>query len=189
MSPVLVVVLAAPVVSSSFNIINWIKSEMQIIDAKRRKLLTLARVHHLKADVDRIYIPRKEGGRSLIQLEMSLKTTTIGLDTHCTYLQETKADVDRIYIPGKEGGRGLIQLEMSLKTTTIGLDTYLQETKDSMLTMVREHNLKKKLTTLLQNKQKSTGKNLTCQTWNQLIMNLPQLMQKELKPMLNSKHK
>lgn len=36
-------------------------------------------MHHPKADVDRVHLPRKEGGRDLTQLEMSLKTTTIGL--------------------------------------------------------------------------------------------------------------
>ena len=39
-------------------------------------------MHHPKAYVDRVYLPRKEGGRGLIQLEMSYKTTTIGLDTY-----------------------------------------------------------------------------------------------------------
>ena len=30
------------------------------------------RMHHPKADVDRLYIPRNEGGRGMIQLELSL---------------------------------------------------------------------------------------------------------------------
>ena len=39
-------------------------------------------MNHPKADVDRIYISRKEGGRGLIQSECTFKTTTIGLDTY-----------------------------------------------------------------------------------------------------------
>ena len=39
-------------------------------------------MNHPKADVDRIYISRKEGGRGLIKLECTFKTTTIGLDTY-----------------------------------------------------------------------------------------------------------
>ena len=36
-------------------------------------------MHHPKADVERLYFPRREGGRGLIQLEMNFKTTAIGL--------------------------------------------------------------------------------------------------------------
>ena len=30
-------------------------------------------MQHLKSDVNRLYIPHKEGGRGLVQLELSLK--------------------------------------------------------------------------------------------------------------------
>ena len=39
-------------------------------------------MHHPKADMDRMYLPRNEGGRGLIQLETAYKTATIGLDTY-----------------------------------------------------------------------------------------------------------
>ena len=38
------------------------------------------RMHHPKSDVNRLYLPRKEGGRGLEQLELSLKTSIIGMD-------------------------------------------------------------------------------------------------------------
>ena len=63
--------LAVPVVQYSFNIINWNLSDLQRMDTKTRKLMTTNRMHHPKADIDRIYLPRKEGGRGIIQLEMS----------------------------------------------------------------------------------------------------------------------
>ena len=44
-------------------------------------------MHHPKADKDRLYLPRTEGGRSLIQTELTHKTTRIGLHK---YLQITK---------------------------------------------------------------------------------------------------
>lgn len=80
--------LAVPVVSYSFNIIDWTEQEIQNLDRKTRKILAAEKMHHPKADVDRIYIKRAEGGRSLVQLEATYKATTIGLDT---YLQ-TKDD-------------------------------------------------------------------------------------------------
>ena len=73
--------LAIPVVTYSFNIINWNLEEIRRIDRKIRKLLTLNRMHHLKVDVNRMYVARKEGGRGMINLQKCFKTTAIGLNT------------------------------------------------------------------------------------------------------------
>jgi len=61
--------LAVPVLRYSFGIINWHQEELQKLDRKTRKLLTNHGQHHPKADVDRLYVPRKQGGRGLMQLE------------------------------------------------------------------------------------------------------------------------
>ena len=46
-------------------------------------------MHHPKADVDRLYIPRKAGVRGLVQLEITYKTTTIGLNTYLSNKDST----------------------------------------------------------------------------------------------------
>ena len=74
--------LAVPVVQYSYNILNWNVSDLQRLDRKTRKLLTSSRMHHPKADVDRLYLPKSKGGRGMIQLEMSFKTTTIAMTTY-----------------------------------------------------------------------------------------------------------
>ena len=56
--------LAVPVLRYSFGIVNWHQEELQKLDRKTRKLLTIHGQHHPKADVDRLYIPRKQGVRS-----------------------------------------------------------------------------------------------------------------------------
>jgi hypothetical protein len=61
--------LAVPVLRYSFGIINWHQEQMQKLDRKTRKLLTIHGQHHPKADVDHLYVPRKQGGRGLMQLE------------------------------------------------------------------------------------------------------------------------
>ena len=38
------------------------------------------KMSHPKANVERLYIPRKDGGRGLIEAETAFKTATIGLD-------------------------------------------------------------------------------------------------------------
>ena len=61
--------LAVPVLRLIFGIVNWHQDELQKLDRKTRKLLTIHGQHHPQADTDRLYVPRKRGGRGLIQLE------------------------------------------------------------------------------------------------------------------------
>jgi hypothetical protein len=37
-------------------------------------MLTMYKVHHPKADIDRLYVKRKEVGRGLVQVEAAYKT-------------------------------------------------------------------------------------------------------------------
>jgi hypothetical protein len=57
--------LAVPVLRYSFGIINWRIEEIKQIDKKTRNMPTMYKMHHPKADVDRLYVKRKEGGRGL----------------------------------------------------------------------------------------------------------------------------
>ena len=74
--------LAIPVATYSFNVVNWNLDEIKRIDRKIRKLMTLNRMHHPKANMSRIYISRKEKGRGMSNLEMAYKTATIGLNNY-----------------------------------------------------------------------------------------------------------
>jgi hypothetical protein len=51
--------LALPVLRYSFGIINWHQEELQKLDRKTSKLLTINGKHHPKAEVDCLYVPRK----------------------------------------------------------------------------------------------------------------------------------
>jgi D-mannonate dehydratase len=61
--------LAVPILRYSFEIINWHKAELQKLDRKTRKLLAFHGEHHPRADVYRLYVPRKQERRGLYQLE------------------------------------------------------------------------------------------------------------------------
>ena len=74
--------LTVPVVTYSFNIINWTIADIDQLDRKTRKLLTIHRMHHPKADVHGIYLKRKEGGRGLMQILAAYKTSTIRLEVY-----------------------------------------------------------------------------------------------------------
>ena len=60
--------LAVPVVQYSFGIIDWKISELKKIDTKTHKLLNMLKMLHPKADVERLYIPGKDGGRGPIDV-------------------------------------------------------------------------------------------------------------------------
>ena len=79
--------LAIPFEVYSINIINWQIKEIRKMDAKKSRLFTIHKMHHPKAKVDRMYLPRKEGWRGLIQFDCTHKTSTIGLDK---YIASTK---------------------------------------------------------------------------------------------------
>jgi hypothetical protein len=61
--------LVVPVPRYCFGIINWRQEELRKLHRETKKLLTIHGQHHPKADVDRFYVPRKEGARGLMQLE------------------------------------------------------------------------------------------------------------------------
>lgn len=70
--------LAVPVLNYSFEILNWKLSEIQKIDRKTRKQLTMNNLHNPNADIDRLYVPREKGGRGLMNLEDTFKLAIIG---------------------------------------------------------------------------------------------------------------
>jgi len=51
--------LAVPVLRYSFGIINWSIEKIKQINRKTRKMLTVHKIHHPKADIDRLYVKRK----------------------------------------------------------------------------------------------------------------------------------
>jgi hypothetical protein len=61
--------LAIPVLRYSFGIINWHQEEIQKLDRKTIEMLTIHGQHHPEADIDCLYVPRKDGGRGLKQIE------------------------------------------------------------------------------------------------------------------------
>jgi len=61
--------LAVPVLRYSFGISISHREELQKLDRKMRKLLTIHGQHHPKADVDRLYVQRKQGEKGRVQIE------------------------------------------------------------------------------------------------------------------------
>ena len=58
---------------------SWRKNKLQAIDRKTRKLFAIYGALQSKSDVDRLYRPRKEGGRGLISIEDCVDLAIRGL--------------------------------------------------------------------------------------------------------------
>jgi len=58
----------------SAGIISWTQSDLDEIDRKTRKLMTIYKGLHPKSDVHRLYLPRKSGGRGLLNIKHVVNT-------------------------------------------------------------------------------------------------------------------
>jgi hypothetical protein len=69
--------LAVPVLRYSSGIINWHQEEIQKLDRSIRKMLAIHGQRHQRADIDLLYVPRKERGRELMQVEGAYRAETL----------------------------------------------------------------------------------------------------------------
>ena len=60
---------AVPVIRYSAGIVDWKNSELRNMDRKTRKVLNMYQALHPRSNVDRLYLPRSEGGKGLLSLE------------------------------------------------------------------------------------------------------------------------
>ena len=74
--------IAVPVLRYGCGILSWTEAEVSKLDVATRRALCSAGMHHPKADVDRLYVWRSEGGRGLLNLVNVWKTTIVSLDTY-----------------------------------------------------------------------------------------------------------
>lgn len=150
--------IAVPVLSYSFGILNWKLSEIQKIDRKTRKLLTMNSIHNPNADIDRLYVSRENGGRGLMNIEQTLKLAIIGVGTYIKNKQndrlinilkeyEMNRDSERTIIKNSEKYRREYDIEEEteeLGNNTIGNIKKLKEKCKNSMNKKREEKWKTK---------------------------------------------
>ena len=86
--------------SYSTAFLDWTRGELEQMEMRTRKLMTMHRALNPKSDVARIYLSRKEGGRGLINVEDTVKLAIIGLERYVLtseqglFIAATKVDGD-----------------------------------------------------------------------------------------------
>ena len=73
---------AVSLVRYSAAFLDWTKEEKQDIDRKTRKLITMHKGLHPKSNANRLYIPRKVGGRGLLSIEDTVDLARLGLKSY-----------------------------------------------------------------------------------------------------------
>ena len=58
---------------------SWKKEELEAADLKTRKLLTMHGGFHPKSNVQRLYTSRKEGGRGLVSVQVTIQDETLDI--------------------------------------------------------------------------------------------------------------
>ena len=64
-------------------------AELEDLDRKTRKLMTAHRTLHPQSDVDRLYLPRRIGGRGLLQIRQAVKEVIRNLSEYISSSTES----------------------------------------------------------------------------------------------------
>ncbi len=56
----------------SAGIVKWTKEDLDVMDRRMRKLMTMNGMLHPRANVSRLYLPRSEGNRGLLSVADSV---------------------------------------------------------------------------------------------------------------------
>ena len=79
--------------------LDWMKEELEIIDIKTRKLMTVNGSLHPRGNVGGLYLARKEGGRGLVSCKKCVNVEVQSLDK---YLSESEEWVLK-FVTGEKG--------------------------------------------------------------------------------------
>ena len=62
-----------------FGVVNWPQKHLNDLDVKTRKIMTLHKLIYRNQCLDRLYLPRHEGGMGLIEINTAFRSTIVSL--------------------------------------------------------------------------------------------------------------
>ena len=78
-------------------IVEWTIAELEDLDRKTRKLMTAHRTLHPQSDIDRLYFPRRTGGRGFLQIRQTVEEEIRNL---CEYISSTQSALKEVITKG-----------------------------------------------------------------------------------------
>ena len=88
--------LAVPVITPTIGILQWTKKEICDIDIATHKILSYTGNLHKRADINRLYVPRKQGGRGLTSVEDIYISRHIILAEHLNEKKSTNPFLEKV---------------------------------------------------------------------------------------------
>ena len=79
--------LAMPILTYSFGIIDWPQKNINHLDVKTRKRLTMQRIIYRNQCIPRLYLPRREGGLGLSEINHQHRATIVSLGQYLSSTQ------------------------------------------------------------------------------------------------------
>ena len=79
---------AIPIFTTTVGILDWTINEINDVDVKTRKVLTMTGSFHPNSDIDKLYISRKSGGRGLKSMKILFESRILALRQHLRQSRE-----------------------------------------------------------------------------------------------------
>ena len=104
-------------------IIDWTKDDIKNLDKRTRKIMTMTGSLHIRSDVDRLYVNRKDRSRGILSIEDVLCSRMIGLCEHIEKVRNTNIFLNKVYTHERDC---IVRLSTEFKREFMGIaqDTY-----------------------------------------------------------------
>ena len=123
--------------ATTIGILNWTKQEMQHLDVETIKIITYTGSLHKRSDTNRIYAPRKQGGRDLTSVEDMFISRIIALEKH---IQQEALKNPILRKVKEHEQQNIIRLSMELKQE-LGIVTSGEVTSDTVKAQLKRRHL------------------------------------------------
>lgn len=94
---------AIPALTYSFGVVKWSETDLENLDILTRTLLTKFRMLHPNSSIERLYLPRDEGGRGLLNIKVLCMKLEINIETRLKRSNDNTMkkiiEVDKKYTP------------------------------------------------------------------------------------------
>ena len=107
---------ALPTITATVGILEWSIKEINDIDIKTRKILTMTGSLHPNSDVDKLYINRKEGGRGLKSVQILFESRVVALRQHLTQIASRSNILKFVY---ESEQNNILRIGSKLLTVTL----------------------------------------------------------------------
>ena len=126
---------------------EWTKGEISQFDVSVHKLLTSFNSHHPRSSIERLYLPRKIGGRGLISIEHLYQRCLLSLSHHLQTSSDTLVNACCELMSQFPPRKSLLAVAGDV-ATSLGLDGMLNCTAEQLKTEVCAAQKKKLLESL-----------------------------------------